>query len=147
MASKPAWELSWVITECCCSITKSCPTLCDPMDYSLPSSSSLLKFMSIKSVMLSNHFIFCCSLLLLSSVFPSIKVFSNGSALCIFLSQPACQLATIFFQSLSVRDIGRNGQQISSWRLPKLCVEKDSQVMSVLRLSRKEYCHWLVMCD
>ena len=41
---------------------------------------SLLKFMSIESVMLSNHLIFCCSLLLLSSVFPSIRVFSNESA-------------------------------------------------------------------
>ena len=37
----------------------------------------LLKFTSIESVMLSNHLIFCCSLLLLLSIFPSIKVFSN----------------------------------------------------------------------
>ena len=51
-----------------------------PLSFGI--SSSLLKFMSIKSVMLSNHFIFCCSLLLLPSVFPSIKVFSSGSALC-----------------------------------------------------------------
>ena len=39
--------------------------------------------MSIKSMMPSNHFIFCCPLLLLPSVFPSIRVFSNKSALCI----------------------------------------------------------------
>ena len=38
---------------------------------------SLLKFMSIESVMLSNHLIFCHSLLLLPSTFPSIRVFSN----------------------------------------------------------------------
>ena len=44
---------------------------------------SLLKFMSIESVMLSNHLICCHPLLLLSSVFPSIRVFSNMSALCI----------------------------------------------------------------
>ena len=44
-------------------------------------SQSFLKFMSIKSVMLSNYLIFCCPLLLLPSVFPSIRVFSNGSAL------------------------------------------------------------------
>ena len=37
---------------------------------------SLLKFMSLQSVMLSNHFIFCCPLLLLLSIFPSIRVFS-----------------------------------------------------------------------
>ena len=44
---------------------------------------SLLKLMSIESVMPSNHLILCCPLLLLSSVFPSIKGFSNESALCI----------------------------------------------------------------
>ena len=37
---------------------------------------SLLKFMSIESVMLSNHLIICCLLLLLPSIFPSIRVFS-----------------------------------------------------------------------
>ena len=42
---------------------------------------SLLRFMSIKSVMPSNHLILCCPLLLLPSVFPSIRVFSNESAL------------------------------------------------------------------
>ena len=45
-------------------------------------SQSLLKFMPIESVMLSNHFVFCC-LLLFPSIFPSIKVFSNELALCI----------------------------------------------------------------
>ena len=39
--------------------------------------------MSIKSEMLSNHLILCCRLLLLLSIFPSIRVFSNESALCI----------------------------------------------------------------
>ena len=43
----------------------------------------LLKFMSIGSVMLSNRLIFCCPLLLLPSIFPSIRVFSNESAFCI----------------------------------------------------------------
>src|SRR5574337_983619 len=42
---------------------------------------SLLKFMSIESVMLSNHLILCWPLLLLPSIFPSITVFSNESAL------------------------------------------------------------------
>ena len=40
---------------------------------------SLLKFMSIESVMLSNHLILCHPLLLLPSIFPSIRVFSNES--------------------------------------------------------------------
>ena len=42
---------------------------------------SLLKLMSIESVMPSNHLILCCPLLLLPSIFPSIKVFSNESVL------------------------------------------------------------------
>ena len=44
---------------------------------------SLLKLMSIKSVMPSNHLILCRPLLLLPSIFPSIRVFSNESVLCI----------------------------------------------------------------
>ena len=44
-------------------------------------SQSLLKLMSLESVMPSNHLILCCPLLLLSSVLPSITVFSNESAL------------------------------------------------------------------
>ena len=61
----------------------------DPTDYSmsgfLPStlSQNLLKLMSIESVMPSNHFILCHCLLLLSSIFPIFRVFSNESALCI----------------------------------------------------------------
>ena len=43
----------------------------------------LLKLMSIESVMPSNHLILCCPLLLLPSIFPSIRVFSNKLALCI----------------------------------------------------------------
>jgi len=44
---------------------------------------SLLKLMSIESVTPSNHLILCCTLLLLTSIYPSIRVFSNESALCI----------------------------------------------------------------
>ena len=56
------------------------------MDCSTPGSSvfisqALLRFMSIDSVMPSNHLIFCCPLLLLPSIFPSIRVFPNESAL------------------------------------------------------------------
>ena len=136
---------------CCCSVTKSCPTLYDPMDCNTPGfpvlhylvevcsnscplsqwchpaisssvttfsscpqsfpgcwpsvvsdslqsqtwtaahqaslsfniSRSLLKLMSIESVMPSNHFTLCHPLLLLPSIFPSIRVFSNELALCI----------------------------------------------------------------
>ena len=69
------------------SVAQSSPTLCEPMDCSTPgflfttNSCSLLKLMSIKSVMPSNHLIVCCPLLLLPSIFPSIRVFSNELAL------------------------------------------------------------------
>ena len=46
-------------------------------------SRSLPKVMSSESVMSSNHLILCCPLLLLPSIFPSIRVFSNESVLCI----------------------------------------------------------------
>ena len=50
---------------------------------SITSSRSLLKFMSIESVMPSNHLILCRPLLLQLSIFPSIRVFSNELVLCI----------------------------------------------------------------
>ena len=71
----------------CCSVTKLRPTFCDPMDCSMPGSSvlhysqSLLKLMSIESMVLSNHFILCGPLLLLPSIFPSIRVFPSELAL------------------------------------------------------------------
>ena len=70
-------------------VAPSCLTLCDPMDCSTPGFpvlhyvQSLLKLMSIESMMPSNHLILCHPLLLLPSIFPSIRVFSNESALCI----------------------------------------------------------------
>ena len=59
---------------------------CNPMDCSQVSLSitncwSLLKLTSIELVMPSNHLILCCSLLLQSSIFPSIRVFSNQTVL------------------------------------------------------------------
>ena len=62
-------------------------TLCDPWtaacqaSLSITNSWSLLKLMSIESVMPSNHLIICCPLLLQPSVFPRIRVFSNESPL------------------------------------------------------------------
>ena len=75
-----------IFIDSCCSATKSCPTLCDPMDCSTPGFSFLqyswssFKLISIELVMLSNHLILCLPLLLLPSVFPSFRVFSNESA-------------------------------------------------------------------
>ena len=75
---------SWVVVQ----LLKLCPTLCKPMDCSTPASHvlpiswSLLKLTSIESVTPSNHLILC-PLLRLPSIFPSIRVFSNESLLCI----------------------------------------------------------------
>ena len=69
------------------SVTQSCPTLCDPMDCSMPgfpcitNSRGLLKLMSIKLVMPSNHFIFRHPLSLPPWIFPCIRVFSNDSVI------------------------------------------------------------------
>ena len=74
-----------VPTSLCCSVTKSCPTLCNPAAHqaslSFTISLSFRKLMFIESVMPSNHLILCCPLLLLPLVFPSIRVFSNQPAL------------------------------------------------------------------
>ena len=71
----------------CCSITKSCLTLCEPINCSLlgfpvlTTSQSLLKLMCVESVMPSNHLIFFCPLLLLPSIFPIIRTFQWVSSL------------------------------------------------------------------
>ena len=56
-------------------------TVAHQASLSLTNSRSLSKFMSIESVMPSNHFILCRPLLLLPSVFPSVNIFSNESVL------------------------------------------------------------------
>ena len=69
------------------SVTQSCLTLCDPRDSAHQAplfstfSRNLLRFMYVESMMLSNHLILCCPRLLLPSMFPSIRVFSNELAL------------------------------------------------------------------
>ena len=69
------------------SVTQLCLTLCNPWtaacqaSLSITNSWSLLKLMSIESVMPSNLLILCLPLFLLPSIFPSIRVFSNESVL------------------------------------------------------------------
>ena len=69
------------------SVAQSCPTICDPMNCSMPGlpvHHQLPEFIqthSIESVMPSNHLTLCRPLLLLPSTFLSIRVFSNESAL------------------------------------------------------------------
>ena len=70
------------------SVAQSCPTLCSPMNRSMPGLPvhhqllSSLKLMSIESVMPSSHLILCRPLLLLPPIPPSIRGFSNESTLC-----------------------------------------------------------------
>ena len=63
----------------------SCVRLWNPMNCSLPGSpsQSSLEFMSIESVMLSKHLILCHPLLLMPSIFLSIRVFSSEPVLCL----------------------------------------------------------------
>ena len=83
------WKFLLGCQCCCCSVAKSCPTLeiswitaCQaPLSSTV--SWSLLKFMSIELVMLSNHLVLCHPLLFWPLIFPSIRVFSNESSLCI----------------------------------------------------------------
>ena len=71
------------------SVTQSCPTLCDPMNCSTPGlfvHHQLLESTQTHVHCVSdgfNHLILCHPLLLLPSIFPRIRVFSNESALCI----------------------------------------------------------------
>ena len=75
------------------SVSQSYWTLCNPMDCSIPGLpvhcplQGLLKPMAIESVMPSNHLILCHPLLLLPSIFPSIRVFYNKSVLHIKLAK------------------------------------------------------------
>ena len=70
--------------KCCCSVTWSYLTLCNPTDCSTPGFAilhylwRLLKFMSIESVMPSNHLIFCCPLFSCPQSFPASGSFPMG---------------------------------------------------------------------
>ena len=78
------WKL---VVFCCCSVAQLCRLILTPWtaarqaSLSFTISWSLLKVMSIESVVSSNHIILCHPLLFLPSIFPSIRVFSNESAL------------------------------------------------------------------
>ena len=76
-------SLSSVRSLSCVQLFATLWTAVHQASLSIANSWSLLKLMSIESVMPSNHLILCRPLLLLPSIFPSIRVFSNESALCI----------------------------------------------------------------
>ena len=77
------------------SVAQSCLTLCDPMNCSMSGFPvhhqlpELAQIMFIESVMPSNHLILCCPPLLLPSIFPSIRVFSDKTESCHYKPIPA----------------------------------------------------------
>ena len=88
LGKNPCWTLLASGSVQFSSVAQSCLTVCSTMDLSMVMASlsitnswNLLKFMSCESVMPSNHLILCHPLLLLPSIFPSIRVFSNESTL------------------------------------------------------------------
>ena len=77
------FQFSSVQSLSCVQLFETPWTAACQASLSITNSWSLLKLMSIKSVMPSNHLILCHPLLLLPSIFPSIRVFSSESVLCI----------------------------------------------------------------
>jgi len=117
----------------CCSVAQSCLTLCDPTDCSMPGfpvlHQSLLILMSTELVMPSNHLILCPPLLLLPSIFPSIRVFSNESVIQIrwpkywgFSFSPSREYSGLisfridWFDFLAVQGILKSLLQHHSWK-------------------------------
>ena len=111
----------------CCSVTKSCPTLCNPYGlqhtrFPCPSPSpKIFSNLCIVSVMPFNHLFPCHPLLLLPSIFPNIWVFSNGSS---------HQVATVLeLQHQSFRWIFRINF-IYDWLVLYSCYPRDFQKCS-----------------
>ena len=79
------WEMSKLVSSVqslsCVQLFATPWTAACQASLSITNFRSLFKFMSMESVMPSNHFIRCCPLLLLPSNFPSIRVFSNESVI------------------------------------------------------------------
>ena len=85
----PFHALLWIFSSSCCgSVTQSCLTLCDPMDCSTPGFPVLYHLPEFAQTHVYwvgdaiSHLILCRPLLLLPSIFPSFRVFSNESVLC-----------------------------------------------------------------
>ena len=110
---------------CCYSVAKCIQlsaTLWSQAPLSCTISQSLLKFISIKLVMLSNHLILCFSLLLLPSILPSIRVFSNELAFCIRWPK---------YWSFSVTPSNEYSGILEDWLVGSLCSLRDSQESSL----------------
>ena len=116
-----------ILCICCCSVTKSCLTLWDPMDCNTPRflsfsiSWSLLKLMSIESVMPFNRLILCRPLLL-PSIFPSISLFQWVSS-----SHQVAKALEFQLQHQSFQWIFRINF-LQDWLIGSPCSPRDPQV-------------------
>ena len=130
---------------CCFSVAQSCPTLWNPMDcssqasLSITNSRSLFKLMSIESVMPSSHLILCRPLLLLPSVFTSIRVFSNELALRIrwpkywsfsFSDSPSNEYPGLIAFRMDWLDQKQSVLRVSDLNHPKVCMSLCLLVLS-----------------
>ena len=129
--------------RCCCSVAKSCPTVCDPMysarqaSLSFTISQSQLKFMSIESLMPSNHLILCRPLLLLLSGFPSIRVFSGELALRIKWPKYCTSPLSLFIK----KTVDRRSKNYNQLFLKQTYFQIRSQSEALgVRTSVQEFC-------
>ena len=121
----------------CCSVAQLYLTLCDPMDCSTPGlpvlhpSRSLPKLMFIELVTPSNHLILCRPLLLLPSIFPSISIFPNESALCIrwpkcwslsFSIGPSNEYSGLMNLKIIIQSEVNQKETNTIWHLWRVCV-------------------------
>ena len=126
------------------SVTQSCPTLCNPMNCISPDSLSITnsqsspKLMSIEMVRPSKHLILSRPLLLLPPIFPSIRILSNESALCIrcpkwwslsFNISPSNEHSGLIFFRTTWLDL------LAVQRILKSLLQHHSSKASVLRCS------------
>ena len=117
---------------------------------SITSSQSLLKVMSIESVMPSNHLILCHLLLLLPSIFPSIRVFSNESVLHIkwpkywsfsFSISPSNEYSGLISFRFDLPAMAPHSSTLA-WRIPWMEEPGMLQSMGSQRLSDFIFKHW-----
>ena len=118
-------NFSSVQSLCCVWLFVTPWTAARQASLSITHSQSLLKLMSIESVMPSNHLILCHPLLLLPSVFPSIRAFSNESVLCIRWPKYELQLKHQSFQWILKTDF------LQDWLIWSPCSPRDSKESSI----------------
>ena len=125
--------------DCCCSVTQSCLILCNLMDCSMPGFPVLHHLLELAQThvlwvgMPSNHLILCSPHLLLPSMFPSIKVFSNELARCIRWPK----YWNFSFSNRSSNEYSR----LIYFRIDRfdLCSPRDSQVFSNITFQKHQF--------